>query len=60
MTATVVRLTEPSRAFVVHDDGTATFTLSRDQLLLLETWAAQPDWEQAARDAAAMFRRLGL
>jgi hypothetical protein len=45
---------------VIDDDGRATITLDREQLLLLETFVAQPKWKQAARDTAAMFRRLGL
>lgn len=51
--------TEPD-AVVVDADGRATFTLTREQLQLLETFTAFPKWGKAAKDTAAMFREMGL
>lgn len=41
-------------------DGSVIVTLAGDDLLALETFAAQPAWVEGARAAAAMLHRLGL
>lgn len=51
---------EPAAAVVVHDDGRVTITVTREQFLVLETFAAQPSWKRASREVAKVLRRVGV